>query len=147
MDQFIACLAKACITMSGISTLYTDNMPASFAVPSLYFPPFESDLSGSALNNYQTDYSVYVKVFAATRQDAMEYAESIVQGIMRARCCLPVYDVDGKETGDILKTSPPAARVIDEGVAQITLRYRIIRKFTEEEVPKVQNFGINKYYD
>ena len=147
MDQFIACLAKACITMSGISTLYTDNMPASFAVPSLYFPPFESDLSGSALNNYQTDYSVYVKVFAHTRQEAMELAEDIVQGIMRLKCCLPVYNADGTESGEVLKTSPPAARVIDEGVAQITLRYRIIRKFAETEVPLVKNFGINKYYD
>ena len=147
MDRFIACLAKACITMSGINTLYTDNMPQNFSVPSLYLPPLESDPSESAFNSYRTDYSIYAKVFAASRQDAMDLAEDIVQGIMGSRCLLPVYNIDGTESGEVLRVSPPAARIIDEGVAQINLKYQIIRNYTEADVPKVQNFGINKYYD
>lgn len=147
MDQYIASLARACTAMSGISILYTDNVPQDFAIPSLYFPPFESDPSGSAFNSYRTGYTIYAKVFSATRSQAMALAENIVQGIMRKKCRLPVYKEDGTESGDILRVSPPVARVIDEGVAQITLTYQIRRKFTEPKSPGAAEVKINKYYD
>lgn len=147
MDRYVASLAKACLSMGDLETLYTDNIPSDFKVPSLYFPPTEMDPSGSALNSYRTDYTIYAKVFAATRQDAMDIAGVIVQEIMRLRCLLPVYNPDGTESGELIKVNPPAARVIDEGVAQINLAYHIVRKYKEQQVTMVQNIGINKYYD
>ncbi|MCR5788618.1 MAG: hypothetical protein K6G83_01905 [Lachnospiraceae bacterium] len=146
MDQFVASLAKACLTMGDLSTLYLDNVPSDFQVPSLYFPPCESNPSASAFNCYRTDYFIYAKVFAVTRQDAMKIAEAVVQGIMQARCMLPVYKEDGKESGDILKIKPPSARVIDEGVAQINLAYTIVRGFKEEPQPGASEVKINKDY-
>jgi len=147
MDQYFASLARACTDMGGLTNFHTDNMPSDFAVPALYFPPPETDPSGSAFNSYRTEYTIYAKVFAATRQDAMDIAESIVQGIMQKKCRLPVYSVDGKETGAILRVQPPGARVIDEGVAQITLIYSIHRGFPKESLPMMKEIGINKYYD
>lgn len=147
MDQYLASLARACTDLGGLTNFHTDNMPSDFAVPALYFPPPESDPSGSAFNSYRTEYTIYAKVFAATRQDAMDIAEMIVQGIMLKKCRLPVYGVDGKETGDILKVQPPGARVIDEGVAQITLIYSIYRQYPKETVTMMKDIGINKYYD
>ena len=147
MDRYVASLARACLEMGGLETFYTDNIPSDFAVPSLYFPPEEIDPSGSALNSYRTDYTIYAKVFAATRQDAMDIAESIVEEMMRLRRLLPVYNPDGTESGELIKVDPPAARVIDEGVAQINLAYHIVRKYKEQQVTMVQNIGINKYYD
>lgn len=147
MDRYIASLARACLEMGGLETLYMDNIPSDFMVPSLYFPPTEIDPSGSAFNSYRTDYTIYAKVFAATRQDAMDKAEAITEGMMRSRCLLPVYNPDGTESGELIKVDPPAARVIDEGVAQINLAYHIVRRFKEQQVDMVQKIGINKYYD
>ena len=147
MDRYYASLANACLEMGGITHFYSDNVPDDFAVPSLYFPPFESYPSVSALNSYQTSYTLYANVFALTRQDAMEIAEKIVQGIMQKKCRLPVLNSDGSDSGTIFKLNPPEARVVEEGVAQLTLTYSIIKEFKKKTYPKMQNFGINKDYD
>lgn len=145
MDQHYASLARACASMGDFTQLYMENLPSDFAVPSLYFPPPETDPSGSAFNSYRTDYTVYAKVFAATRQDAEALAEGISQGIMLKKCRLPIYDIDGKETGSIMKVEPPTTRIIDEGVAQITLIYRIIRGYPKKVVPGAKEIKVNTY--
>ena len=147
MDQYYASLARACASMGEFTQLYMENIPDSFAVPSLYFPPPETDPSGSAFNSYRTDYTVYAKVFAATRQEAGELADGIAQGIMLKKCRLPIYNEDGTENGGIMKLEPPVTRVIDEGVAQITLIYHVFRSFPKEELPMAKDIRINKNYD
>lgn len=147
MDQYMASLARACLTASGIGTLYTDNVPENFAVPSLYFPPYETGSSGSALNSYATDYTIYAKVFANTKSAAEEMADKIVQGIMMAKGRIPVYKEDGSKSGDILKIASPDSRGVDECMAQVTLRYKIITGYTETKYPSANNVGINKNFD
>lgn len=147
MDQHIASLARTCLELGNISTFYDEKMPKNFVIPSLYFPSPETSPSGSALGSYSTKYSIYAKVFAKTKLEAVTIADIIVQGIMRKKCRLPIYNEDGTDSGKIFKMEPPDARGIDEGVAQITLTYRIIRAFVETKYPSVQSVEINKNYD
>ena len=64
---------------------------------------------------------------------------------MLKRCRLPIYDIDGKDTGGIMKVEPPTTRIIDEGVAQITLIYRIIRGYPKKVVPGAKEIKVNTY--
>jgi hypothetical protein len=122
-------------------------MPQDFAIPSLYFPPTETLPALSSLNSYQSEYTIYAKVFALTKREAGKLAEKIVQGIMLKKCTVPVYLENGKDSGKSLRLEPPESRVTDEGTAQVTLRYRIIRTYTTEHHTGVSAVGINKKYD
>ncbi len=147
MDQYESSLARICLELGGISVFYEDNVPEDFAIPSLYFPPAEQAPSGSALNSYQLKYSIYAKVFALTRREAGELAGKIVKGIMDRQCRLPVFNEDGTDSGMIIKLDPPASWIVDEGMAQVTLTYRLVKSITSVELPATSSVGINKYYD
>ena len=147
MDQYIASLARSCLELGNISIFYDENMPEDFIIPSLYFPPPETSLSGSALGSYSTKYSIYAKVFAKTKLEAVMMADSIAQGIMMKKCLIPIYNEDGTDSGEIFKMDPPDVRGVNEGMAQITLIFRIIRAFTETKYPGAQSVDINKNYD
>ncbi|MCX4377589.1 MAG: hypothetical protein OSJ61_15635 [Lachnospiraceae bacterium] len=147
MNQYEASLARICLECSGISVLYEDNVPEKFVVPSLYFPAAEIFSAGSALNSYQTKYAVYAKVFAYTKREAGELAEKIVKGIIQRNCRFPVYNKDGTNSGTVIKLEAPASRIVDEGMAQVTLSYKIIRAFAKVRSPTVQSVGINKNFD
>ncbi len=144
MDQYESSLARICLELGGISVFYENNVPENFAVPSLYFPPAEQASSGSALNSYQLKYSVYAKVFALTRREAGELAGKIVKGIMDRQCRLPVFREDGTDSGMILKLDPPTSWVVDEGMAQVTLTYRLISASLGTKYSLAQKVYINK---
>lgn len=147
MDQYESSLARTCLELSGISYLYEDNVPENFMVPSLYFPVPAAFPSVSALGSFRSRYTVYANVFAVSRREAGELAEKIVQGIMRKNCLLPVFEESGADSGKALKLEPPSSKVIDEGMAQVTLSYSIIRFYTRTATAKTQGVNINKNYD
>ena len=147
MDQYESSIARACLEYSGISALYEDSVPEDFIIPSLYFPPAELSTSSSTLKSYQSKYSIYAKVFALTKREACGLAEKIVRGIIDKGCKLPVYNFDGTDSGAIIKLDPPTAFGVDEGMAQVTLAYKIIRSSIEKKYPSAGAVGIKKYYD
>lgn len=147
MDQYASSLARVCLELGGMSVFYDDNVPENFAIPSLYFPSPEQTPSGSALNSYQTRYSIYAKVFAVTRKEAGELAGRIVRGIMGRQCRIPLYNEDGTDSGMSLKLEPPTSWIVDEGMAQVTLTYRITRAFISVKHPDAGTVGINRYFD
>lgn len=148
MDQYTASLARACLGFSGIETFYTENLPEGLRLPCLYFPPAESDPASWALDSFEASYSIYANIFAPTRNEAYGYAERIVCGILLERCRIPIYRQDGSESGEVLKLDKPAARIIDEGAAQVSLRYRLHVPYSTDEAELVQHYYIkNKHYD
>lgn len=148
MNQYEASIARACLEYSGIQYFYDDNVPEDFMIPSLYFPTSEIDTNAVQLNGYNTKYSIYAKVFALTKREALELAEKIVQGIISNHCMLTIFNADGTKGTGLIKLETPSARVIDEGIAQITLSYRILRKCIEtNKSPNANTIGVNKYYN
>lgn len=147
MNQYDASIMRSCLEFAGLQYWYEENLPEEFAVPSLYFPAAEDFPSRSALGSYQSEYSIYAKLFATSDREAVELAESIVQCIMCRNCRLPVYTAGGKESGEIVKLEPPTARLSDTNVAQITLTYKVIRSYERKPQPLSQGVNINKNYD
>lgn len=147
MNHYEASIMKSCLDFSGVRFAYEENLPEDFAVPSLYFPAAEDMPARSALGSYKSEYSIYAKLFATSDREAVELAEKIAQGIMSLDCRLPVYESNGKDTGMIVKLEPPAIRLSDTHVAQITLVYKVIRLYKRQKQNTVQNIGINKKYD
>lgn len=144
MDAYLASLAKLCLTLSGIENFFTGNVPQEFRIPALYFPPPEETPEAWSMGGYAVSYAVYTKVFAATREDALSFADAISRGIMARRRLVPLLAPDGTKTGEAFKTGPPEARIIDEGVAQVLLSYRLIRPYTEEEAEKIKKIYIRE---
>lgn len=147
MDQYESSIARVCLELSGIGYFYEDNVPENFMVPSLYFPVPAVYPSASALGSYQSSYSIYANVFAVNKREAGELAEKIVQGIMLKKCRIPVFEENGADSGEVIKLNPPSFKVIDEGMAQVTLTYNIVRAFTKTESAKAKSLNINKKYD
>lgn len=147
MNQYESSIMKSCMDFSGVQFSYDENLPEDFAVPSLYFPAAENLPAKSTFGSYKSEYSIFAKLFATSDREAMELAEKIVQGIMSLNCRLPVYTISGKDAGTIVKLEPPAIRLSDVNVAQITLVYKVIRMYKQQKQNAVQNIGINKNYD
>lgn len=148
MNQYEASIARACLEYTGIQYFYDENVPENFMIPSLYFPTSEIDTNAVQLNGYNTKYSIYAKVFALTKREALELAEKIVQGIISNHCMLTIFNADGTKGTGLIKLETPSARVIDEGIAQITLNYRILRKCIEtNKAPGANSIGVNKYFN
>lgn len=147
MNQYEASIMRCCLEFAGMQYWYDGNLPEGFAVPSIYFPAAEDLPSRSTLSSYQSEYSIFAKLFASSDREAMELAEKIVQGIMSLNCRLPVYDVSGEKAGTIVKLEPPTMRLSDTNVAQITLIYKVIRSHKRLKQNAVQGVSINKNYD
>ncbi len=146
MNQYIASLAKTCLSLVTDLELYFESVPENFQIPALYFPPSEVDSSESALNSFATRRTIYAKTFAVDKHTALELAEEIQQGILVNRGHIPLYDIDGIATGTYFKVDASEVRAVDEGMAQITFSYNLIKNYAEEEVPKANNINIHKYY-
>ncbi len=147
MNQYEASIMRSCLEFAGMQYWYEESLPERFAVPSLYFPAAEDLPSRSTLSSYQSEYSIFAKLFATSDREAMELAEKIVQGIMSLNCRLPVYDISGENAGTVVNLEPPAIRLSDTNVAQITLVYKVIRSHKRQKQNAVQGIGINKNYD
>lgn len=144
MDAYTASLANRCLVLSGIENFFTGNVPENFRIPALYFPPPEETPGNWTLNGHETTYTVFAKVFAATREAAMELADAIAQGIMAGRRFIPLLGADGTETGNLFKVDPPDARIVDEGVAQVTLAWKAVRQYREEDADMIAEIEIHK---
>lgn len=147
MERFRMSLAKACLSFSGISDIYYDTITDGFAMPSIYFPPADITQEKDGMNTYKQCSTIYTKVFAATTREAAEIADRITSGIMVLRCRLPVYGKDGKETGEVLRLESPEMVTVDIGVVQVTMTYKIVRRYGKTEYPKSQETVINKDYN
>lgn len=147
MNQYDASIMRSCLEFSGLQYWYEDSMPEKFAVPSIYFPAAEDFPSKSALGSYQSEYSIYAKLFATSDREAMELADNIVQGIMYRNCRLPVYTADGKKSGVTIKMEPPITRLAATNVAQITFVYKVVRSYKREPQAPSQGVNINKNFN
>lgn len=144
MNAYEASLLKECLTLGELRQWYDDEMPESFNVPCVYFPAAHAEPFDSTLNGYEARKTIYAKVFAATRRQAGEIAEKIVDGIMDRRQRIPLLNQDGTESGETFKVDTPTSSLIDDGVAQIVLTYKLHPKFYEEHSTGVHEIIITQ---
>ena len=146
MNKYEYSLLAKCIALGNLSNWYAEEMPEDFAIPCIYFPPAVAAPGAHSLNAYEGRKVIYAKIFARTRRQAGEIAETISDGLMKGKRIVPVLKADtGKESGETFKIGEPLTNVIEDGVAQITLSYRLYQKYTEDAATKIQNLNLNEY--
>lgn len=124
-------------------TTYTQEVPESFSVPSLYFPPPDGDGERATLTSYFENNSMYVKVFHSNSLLAGESARTVCDAIRSSRFAIPVYDDNGAKTNAYIRISDVNSRIVDRGVAQITVDWQSKQPYTHEEYQKINEFNIS----
>lgn len=120
-------------------TVYTEEVPQNFAVPSLYFPePFTFD--GNDTNTtFEKTYSLSVKLFHKDSQQAHTEAENIADAVRRKRSVIPLLNLDGSVTGDYIRINRIETRITD-GVASIVVNWNSRYHYDREEYKAAEKF-------
>ena len=138
MDKYTASIAKAMLDKGNLTTLYIDDVPENFSIPSLYFPVPEFDPSHATMNAYEMQGTIYAEVFAATGNKAKEIAEQIAEGIAKDRFLIDIMTADGKGTEGKFRVEVPSTRRTDDRSAQIIVRYKLHKNYEVDTVDYVK---------
>lgn len=143
MNSDVGSIMAACYRVHPVQ-VYTDRMPQDFVMPSLYFPQPISVDAPSSFSGYRVDYSLAVKAFAKTDEQAADAAEKIAQNIRQSRMAIPVIDEDGSDTGDYMRLRKLDTRIIDEGVAQLTFTWTSRYQYNRVDYEKMGYLYLNQ---
>ncbi len=134
MDKYTASIAKAMLDKGNLTTLYIDDVPENFSIPSLYFPVPEYEPSLATMNAYEMRGTIYAVVFAATGNKAKELAETIAEGIAQDRFLINIMTADGTGTEGKFKIEIPYTKRLDDRSAQVLIRFNLHKQYAEETV-------------
>lgn len=128
---------KFVIEKAGKPAPYYWNIPQHFTVPAVYFPPPEMETGGETFLTYSVDYAWYIKMFHKTEQEAFAMAYSVAHAIRGCRNLLPlIAPEDGADMeGFWVRVNDPAAKVLDDGAAQLTVTWRSRLPYNETLEP------------
>ena len=145
LEQEIASIIKFTLDAAGNPSPYYWNVPASFVVPSVFFPTPEMDTGGETFFTYFMDYVWYVKFFADTTRGAYNLGLLALSAIKRKRHLIPLIDTDGQATGAGLRVNNPSLKVLDDGAAQLALAWRSRRPYDHEDAPLMQRYHLKMW--
>lgn len=72
LEQDLASIMSFLTIHSGNPAPYYKNVPEQFRVPAVYFPRPEIGSSGDTFSTYALDFSLFVKFFHKTKEEAYE---------------------------------------------------------------------------
>ena len=145
LEQEIASIIKFTLDAAENPSPYYWNVPASFVVPSAFFPTPEIDTGGETFFTYCMDYVWYVKFFADTTRGAYNLGLLALSAIKRKRHLIPLIDTDGQATGARIRISNPSLKVLDDGAAQLALSWRSRRPYDHEDAPMMQRYDLSMW--
>lgn len=138
MDQEIASAARFILSAVEGAHPYYWEMKQDFYVPAVYFPTPEVETAGDSVDAYRMSFTWYVKMFAATDDEAHGMAFAAMTAICGARNCIPLYEPDGSAVGKKFRVKDPQIKSVDRGVWQLTLRWDSPRLFTRDEAARYE---------
>ena len=141
LEQEVASAARFIISALGNVKPYYWEVPASFAVPSVFFPSPEIETAGDTLDTYEMAFTWHVKLFHKTDGEAQNLAQTALVAIKRARNCLPLYNVDGSAVGYCFRVLDPSIKQVERGAWQMELRWDSSRYFSREKKPVAMALG------
>ena len=113
-------------------TLYEEEVPEDLQVPSMYFPPAFSFDGPDTLSTFTKTYSLSVKLFHNSTQQAHAEAERIADAIRARRLLVPLLNPEGTHTGEYVRFNRIESRQGSSGMALIVLTWDS-RYFYERE--------------
>lgn len=143
LQDEIGSIMKFCYGKNPVK-VYADRIPQNMVIPSMYFPAPIVVSSGDTTTTYRNSYQLFVKIFAASSQQAHTTAHYIAEGIRQRRCIIPVIALDGTYTGKYMRLKTDIqTKELDDGVAQLALkwdsRYAYARDVVDYMEKLVQN--------
>lgn len=126
-----------------IKTQYFKELPEGIATPSIYFPVPEVHGNEHSLKKYKNLFTLFMKVFDRDSLSSYSITSEIVNKIQAAGKMLPLYDADGKTTGETFLIKEVSAKNIDAGVTQLAVEWDAFACFHRVEFIKSEelHFG------
>ncbi len=137
LEQEVASVMSFALRYAGKTSPYYWNVPEKFKYPAMFFPQPEITTGGETFQTYAMRYSWYINIFCKTTEEAFGKAMKVLTALKQHRNLVPLLNEDGSQAEGWLRLNDPAAKVVDEGVAQLTLEWTSRRPYNREEVQKM----------
>lgn len=144
LEQETASIIRFVLNSAGNPFPYYEKIPESFAVPAAYFPTPEIVTGGETFCTYAMEYAWYILFFHKNENEAYALALQALTAIRRKRNLIPLIDTDGNKTGKGIRLKDPDIKVIDNGAAQLHLRWTSRRPYACEEATKMQTYQLEE---
>ena len=95
MDPEVASAARFILTAVGGAKPYYWSVPESFHVPAVFIPVPKVESHGDTTGTYRLSFTLFVKLFAATTEEAHEMAFRALNAIRRMRNAIPLVEPEG----------------------------------------------------
>ena len=118
------------------------HLPEQFRIPAVYFPRPEIGSSGDTLNTYALDFSLFVKFFHRTKEDAYELGYTALNALLERRNRIPLIDESGKPTGKYIRIRDPTLRAVDESAVQLQIDWTARKPFADAPETMMQTYEI-----
>lgn len=143
LEQEIASIMAFALRYAGNPSPYYYDVPENFQYPAMYFPQPEIDTGGETFRTYAMHYSWYINIFHKTTEDAFAMAWKVLTALKQKRNLVPLINEDGSKAGGGLRLNDPSAKVVDTGVAQLTLAWTSRRPYDCEDVQKMVEWEVS----
>lgn len=140
LEQETASIIRFILDQADPITPYYESIPESFFVPAVYFPSPEIAGGNDTLNSYSLTYSWFITFHHSTSEDAFELARRVLSALKGHRNIVSLISEAGLPLKRGLRIESAEVKVIDTGVAQLSLTF-ISRRDYDEENESVQMTG------
>ena len=113
--------------------LYFDDVPEELQVPSMFFPIPELMPTIDSTSTFRCNYTMYVKIFEKTKQEAMTKANELAYKILKNKLKVPVVMEDGTVTKENIKLNNIQPRGVDDMAAQLAISWSSTSMFSSDE--------------
>lgn len=144
LEQDLASIMRFLTEKSGNPAPYYNNVPEQFRVPAIYFPRPDIGSSGDTLNTYALDFSLFVKFFHRTKEDAYELGYTAMNALLERRNRIPLIDESGKPTGKCIRIRDPTLRAVDESAVQLQIDWTARKPFEVEPATMIKAVEIGE---
>lgn len=115
---------------------YFGEIPENAATPSVYYPVPEMEGGAHSLYANRNTFTWFIKIFDKDSASSFDIAKKIVRKVQSLRQKIPLYDKDGKPTGERFTIKEINARNIDTGTTQISIIWNTYERVLIPDVPK-----------
>ncbi|MDR0883371.1 MAG: hypothetical protein LBN05_01995 [Oscillospiraceae bacterium] len=138
MEQDLGSVARYVLAHTD-ATPYYHNMPSNFTTPAVYFPAPSIAAGEGTTSGYAMAYRWDILFFAPETQGAIDRAVAVASAILANHREIPQVD---PETLEVQPEHPmlldkPTTRIIEAGVAQLSLSWISRRGYPEDDSPPV----------
>lgn len=147
LDEELASILHFVLAAAGNPTPIYHEIPESFLVPAIYFPPPELTADGDTLSSYLVEYAWYINVFHVRDDMAYAMARDVLTAIMNTRRYIPLYGKNGTPSGGGFRLNDPELKRLDKsgvgGGAQLTITWRSRRPYCIVAAEKMQQYELS----